>query len=117
GFDRAALEVSERGRARSLLEMLAEARVDIRQGVDPALLKRERLLRQQLNDKAQRRVSLLRDKHTEEQAATAANEVTDLLTEYRQVQSQIRINNPRYAALTQPDRKSTRLNSSHAWIS
>ena len=102
GFDRAALEVSERGRARSLLEMLTEARVDIRQGVDPALLARERLLRQQLNDKAQRRVSLLRDKHTEEQAATAANQVTDLLTQYRQAQSQIRINNPRYAALTQP---------------
>jgi len=102
GFDRAALEVSERGRARSLLEMLTEARVDIRQGVDAALLKRERLLRQQLNDKAQRRVSLLSDKHSEEQAATAANEVTDLLTEYRQLQSQIRTHNPRYAALTQP---------------
>jgi len=102
GFDRKALEVSERGRARSLLEMLSESRVDIRQGVDQALLERERLLSRQLNDKAQRQVTLLSGKHTKEQADAAQKEVTRLLTEYQQLQLQIRINNPRYAALTQP---------------
>ena len=54
GFDRRALEVSERHRARSLLDLLTEAGTDIREGVDNALLERERLLRRQLNDKAQR---------------------------------------------------------------
>ncbi|MFL6285265.1 MAG: hypothetical protein ACJ74Q_19160 [Pyrinomonadaceae bacterium] len=36
-----ALQVSERGRARSLLESLAKANADIRQGVAPELLARE----------------------------------------------------------------------------
>ena len=35
GHDAAALAVSERARARSLLDLLAEARADIRRGVDP----------------------------------------------------------------------------------
>jgi hypothetical protein len=42
-FDAVALVVSERARARSLLELLKEARADIRQGVDGSLLERERL--------------------------------------------------------------------------
>ncbi len=49
GHDAAALQASERARARSLLEILTEARADIRQGVDPALLDRERTLQQRLN--------------------------------------------------------------------
>jgi hypothetical protein len=48
-----ALQTSERARARSLLDMLAETQADIRQGVDSALLERERLVRQQLSTKAQ----------------------------------------------------------------
>ena len=40
---------SERAHARSLLELLTEARADIRQGIDPGLLERERSLRQSLN--------------------------------------------------------------------
>lgn len=102
GFDRLALEVNERGRARSLLEMLSESRVDIRQGVDQALLERERLLSHRLNDTTQRQVSLLSKKHTKEQSDAVENEIANLLTEYQQLQLQIRINSPRYAALTQP---------------
>ena len=49
GFDRAALQMSERARARSLLDTLAEARADVRQGGDPVLLDRERHIREQLN--------------------------------------------------------------------
>jgi tetratricopeptide (TPR) repeat protein len=57
--DLIALEVCERARARSLLELLGEARVDIRQGVDIALLDRERGLQQRLNAKEQYRLRLL----------------------------------------------------------
>ncbi|MBI3949053.1 MAG: tetratricopeptide repeat protein [Acidobacteria bacterium] len=102
GHDAAALETSARARARSLLEILAEARADIRQGVDPALLERERTLQQQLNAKEQRRMQLLSGKHTEEQAAAAEKELRDLLTQYQEVQARIRASSPRYAALTQP---------------
>src|SRR6266508_1227795 len=51
-FDAVALAVSERARARSLLELLTEARADIRQGVDSSLLERERSLQQRLNARA-----------------------------------------------------------------
>jgi tetratricopeptide (TPR) repeat protein len=48
----AALHASERARARSLLELLTEARANIREGVDAALLDRERDLQQRLNKKS-----------------------------------------------------------------
>ncbi|MBO0721887.1 MAG: tetratricopeptide repeat protein [Blastocatellia bacterium] len=44
GYDAAALAVSERARARSLLELLTEARADIRKDVDASLLAGERAL-------------------------------------------------------------------------
>ena len=97
GFDAAALQASEKSRARSLLELLKEARAEIRQGVDPALLERERALRQTISEKA----DLLSGKRTEERTA-AAKEIDALTTEYEQVQAQIRRTSPRYAALTEP---------------
>lgn len=101
GYDVAALQASERARARTLLETLGESHVDIRQGVDSVLVKRERVLQQQLNTKAERLTRLLSGKHAEEGAA-AKKELDALLTEYQEVQAQIRATSPRYAALTQP---------------
>src|SRR5262245_38547682 len=101
-FDAVAFAVSERTRARSLLELLAEARADIRQGVDSALLERERSLRQRLNAKAAAQESLLSHKHTPEQADAAAKKVASTTTEYEELRAQIRASSPRYAALTQP---------------
>jgi CHAT domain-containing protein len=101
-FDAVALAVSERARARSLLELLTEARADIRQGVDSSLLERERSLQQRLNARAAAQVSLLNRKHTPEQADAAAKEIAAITTEYEEIQVQIRARSPRYAALTQP---------------
>ncbi len=103
GFDAAALHVNERAHARSLLDMLAETRSDIRQGVDPSLLESEQALRQQLEAKEQTRVRLLDARHTPEQAAAVETELSDLLTEYETVRTQLRIKSPRYAALIQPE--------------
>jgi CHAT domain-containing protein/Tfp pilus assembly protein PilF len=100
--DAVALAVSERARARSLLDLLKEARADIRQGVDNSLLERERLLRQRLNAKAARQISLLNRKHTPEQADAAAKEIASVIAEFQEVRSQIRSSSPKYAALTQP---------------
>jgi CHAT domain-containing protein/tetratricopeptide (TPR) repeat protein len=102
GGDAVAFEVSERARARSLLEMLRESHIDIRQGVDSSLLDRERSLQQGLNAKAAAQVSLLNRKHTPAQADAAAKEVAAIIAEYEEVQAQIRARSPRYAALTQP---------------
>ncbi|MDQ3754342.1 MAG: CHAT domain-containing protein [Acidobacteriota bacterium] len=102
GHDAAALQASERARMRSLLEILLESHADIRQGVDPALLERERTLRQRLNAAAERQTRLLSDKHTPEQAARVQKEVVELTTSLQDVEAQIRLKSPRYAALTQP---------------
>jgi CHAT domain-containing protein/tetratricopeptide (TPR) repeat protein len=101
-FDAVALAVSERARARSLLELLKESRADIRQGVDGSLLDRERSLQQRLNARAAAQVRLLNRKHTPEQAAAAAREIATITTEYEEIQAQIRARSPRYAVLTQP---------------
>lgn len=103
GFDASALEVSERGRARALLDLLSEAGTDIRQGVDPALLGRERGLQQLLNARADRYTRVLSGKHTPEQARDLQKAVADATSEYEQVRAQIRSGSPRYAALTQPE--------------
>src|SRR5215475_1939499 len=101
-FDALALAVSERARARSLLELLKESRADIRQGVDGSLLERERSLQQRLNAKAAAQASLLNRQHTPEQADAAAKEIAAITSEYEDVRAQIRVRSPRYAALTQP---------------
>jgi CHAT domain-containing protein/Tfp pilus assembly protein PilF len=101
-FDTIAFAVSERARARSLLELLKEARADIRQGVDSSLLERERSLQELLNAKAAAQSRLLSRKHTPEQAASAAKEIAAITDEYEEIQARIRVRNPRYAALTQP---------------
>jgi CHAT domain-containing protein len=102
GHDAAALQATERARARNLLETLVEAHADIRQGIDPKLIERERTLQQQLNAKADRFMQMLSSQHTQEQATAAKKEIETLLAEYQEVQAQIRVSSPRYAALTQP---------------
>jgi len=101
-FDALALEVSERARARSLLELLTESRADIRQGGDGSLLERERSLQQQLNAKAAAQSALFNRKHTPAQAEAFAKEIASITTEYEELRAQIRARSPRYAALTQP---------------
>ncbi len=98
----AALQATERSRARSLLESLTEARADIRRGVDPNLLARERSLQQRLNAKAEELLKLSASGAGETRLAASKREIDALTTELQQIQTQIRQASPRYAALTQP---------------
>ena len=102
GHDGRALLVSERARARSLLEMLTEARASIRQGVDPKLLQREHSLQQVLNAKAATQNRLLQSGAKEDQVGAVRKEIKSLLAQYHDLEAEIRISSPRYAALTQP---------------
>ena len=102
GFDAAALNACERARARSLLELLIEARADIRRGVDKSLLERERALQQLLNAKSERRIRLLSGKYQQERVDAAAKEIDALTTELQNAQAQIRATSPGYASLVQP---------------
>ncbi|HYV03732.1 MAG TPA: CHAT domain-containing protein, partial [Blastocatellia bacterium] len=107
-LDAAAFHASELARARTLIEMLAEGRADIRQGVEPALLDSERSLNQLLSDKTERYSRLLANAHTEKQAAAAAIEIEGIKNDYQEIQARIRSSSPRYAALTQPQPLSVR---------
>ena len=102
GHDAEALQASERGRARSLTEMLNETHVDILQGVSADLVKKEREIRQSLNAKAQRQIQLVALKGNQQEIDTLKKEISALEDEYQQVQAAIRKSSPQYAALTQP---------------
>ena len=101
GLAAAAFNVSERARARSFLELLKEARSDIKQGVDPSLAEQERRLGRELNAKAEQHLQLVASKKPEV-AQAVAQEIDQITTQYEEVKSQIRAKNPRYAALTEP---------------
>ncbi len=103
GLDARAFEASERARARSLSDVLAEGNLDIRYGVDPSLLSRQSSLQQSLNAKAERQVRLLSGRHTQEQVAEVASQIEKITSEYRQVQAVMKASSPRYAALTEPE--------------
>jgi CHAT domain-containing protein/Tfp pilus assembly protein PilF len=116
GYDAKALQVSERARARSLIDLLNESQTDIRQGVDPKLLEQEKNLQFQFNSLEKRRIEFYSKSPTQGQTANSKpkydtpiagkpnfeQEYNTLSTQYQDLQAQIRANSPRYAALTQP---------------
>jgi CHAT domain-containing protein len=102
GFDVAAWKAYEQARARSLIDMLAEASADIRQGVDPDLLARERSLQQKLNAEAERQMRLFGGQHSQESARAVRRKIEELLTQLLAVEAELKAQSPRYAALTQP---------------
>ena len=110
GHDARAFDINERRRARALLESLKEANADIRRGVDPELLQREKDLRLQLAVKADTQAKgpdastkSLSVAQREERAAKLKTEIASLTAEHQSVESQIRLRSPGYAALTRPD--------------
>src|SRR5215213_58460 len=102
GHDAEALQASERGRARSLLELLNEAPADIQQGVTADLVRREREIRQQINAKAQRQIQLRAQNGNRQEIETFDKEIRALEADYQQLQVAIRQASPAYAALIQP---------------
>jgi CHAT domain-containing protein len=95
-----AFETCEQSRARSLLDLLSEARGGVRQGVDPALLERERLLAAQLRAKSERQVEYLAKRDVK--AAVIEKDLAGLTSQYRDLEAKIRAASPRYDALVRP---------------
>ena len=102
-----AFQVVERSRARTLLETLYAATVDIHQGADPELLKREHALQAEIKAKSDHRVRMLTQEHTPEQMKKVESEIADLTRQYDEVEENLRSTSPNYAALTQPKPLST----------
>ncbi len=102
GYARQAFEISERGRARRLLDLLGDARADARQNAPIELIDRERALRWQIGAKDTRRRQLTGSKLNEPQLAKVEQELRDLIAQYHETQARIRELSPGYAALTRP---------------
>ena len=102
GNDRIAFETSERARARGLLELLAESRAEIRQGVAPALLEKHRALQQRLNAKDMAWRQSINNRKAADQTEALAKEIDSLTADLQLVELQIREASPRYAALVRP---------------
>ncbi len=111
GYDAMALYVSERARSRTLLELLREAKVNVRQGIDPQLIEQEHHVLRQLDAVEHRRIELLGilQQIREQPAQSITEKVTSLeqerevlLEQYQTIQAQIRAISPSYTTLTQP---------------
>jgi len=97
-----AFEISERSRSRTLLETLNEARIDLRHGVEPSLIERERNLRSSIELKSDRRIRLLSEQHTQAQLSQIENEIEVLVRQDEEAEGFIRTSSPAFALLTQP---------------
>ncbi|NJM55900.1 MAG: hypothetical protein HC841_08420, partial [Verrucomicrobiae bacterium] len=108
GYAEKALHASETARARSLLELLSEARVDVRQGITPGLKELERNNRDRLS-KLQAQLIAQRSKNEPDRAKIAAleDELRQGEEERIRLQERIRTQHPRYASLQYPSVLST----------
>ncbi len=100
GYESAALEVSERFRARSLLELLIESGAELNRTIDPALAARELTLRQKIEAASTAQRKLSDGQAAAEEKDRLQRELTLLTADYDQLQSEIRSRHPQYAALT-----------------
>lgn len=93
-----AFEAGERSKARGLLDLLAEGRIDLSQGIDPDLRARDADLSSRLSG-AQRR---LRAEADPEKFKKLQVEVRNLENQRQQLDLEIRTRNPRYAGVQYP---------------
>lgn len=105
GYDALALHISERARARSLLEQLTEASLNLKADLDPVLLTEEKHLTKALNAAEQKRLNLLNHpggyKNTNLEAVKT--EINSILQQLQTLEARIRRANPAYANLKYPD--------------
>ena len=101
GLDAKAFEVSERARARSLLDYLQQSEINIRADADTALLEQEHTVQRKMNEASIRRAQLSANPGSPEMAAVM-KEIDALTTQYEELQARIRSNSARFAATSPP---------------
>jgi CHAT domain-containing protein len=103
GYDRQALETSDRSRARGLIELLTEAGVTLQNTTESSLLiTQETQLQQSLRQLEQQRVVLLSGDHTPAQAEALDKQSDALVAQLQDLVAQLRATNPAYASLKYP---------------
>ncbi len=93
GFDVVAFLTSEKGRARSLVDILTEVRADLRPGAAPELLARERHLRSLLRAHAAYQMDLSVSGKDPAEKDEVSRQLNQLRAEYREVENQLKDGN------------------------
>lgn len=99
GYDAKALLVIDQSRARSLIDMLSEARADLRDGATAQLVARERELSGLILRQAEYLMELSLSRKDPAEVAEVSNEVAQLRAQYQQIQALLREHNPNLMSL------------------
>ncbi|MBD2202284.1 tetratricopeptide repeat protein [Calothrix sp. FACHB-1219] len=107
GYNAQAIETSEASRARGLVELLTEARANIRKGANPELLAEERRIQALIDGKEKVRFEIVNsDKINNPIFKTNAEklqtEIDELLRQQKELETKIRQTSPQYANLKYP---------------
>jgi CHAT domain-containing protein len=103
GLDERALGYVERMKARTFLDQLAEARVDLHKGIDPALKAQRDGVEADLAGATDEIAAEYRKPSPDPKALAAIQaRMTRLSTELERIKKQIRLQNPRYASVEYP---------------
>jgi CHAT domain-containing protein/tetratricopeptide (TPR) repeat protein len=103
-----AFSVAERSRARTLVELLTEGKIHVRQHVKASLLDQEQVLQRQFASLSDQRLRLLTEPHTDGQLEPINTRIESVLKQFADLESQVRESSPEYAALTQPQVTTTK---------
>ena len=104
GYDARSFEASERSRARSLLDLLAESDTDLHKDIDPVLLEEEQRLRAEFEAIERERIRLgLSGGLTNAKRAELGDRLAATLQRQRDLVLEIRSNNPSYADINYPE--------------
>jgi CHAT domain-containing protein len=103
GYDRIALETSERARARSFLELLSESSIDPKPTQkNTSLFIQEHQLRQSLQQLEKQRFTLFNGKQTPAQAEDLTERSDVLVQQIKDVAARLRAQDPAYADIKYP---------------
>ncbi|BAY66449.1 TPR domain protein [Calothrix brevissima NIES-22] len=106
-YDALALNTSEASRARGLLELLTEARANIRKGAKPELLAEESRIQALIDGKEKVRFEIVNSNKIKEpiykaNAEKLQAEIDELLRQQKELETKIRETSPQYANLKYP---------------
>ncbi len=101
GYATEAFLVSEKSRARLLLDLVLESRAGIREGAAKDLLDREHEVGGQIRTQAQYRFELSSTGKDSAELSEVENQLAQLKAEYQQIEAQLRQRNPHLSALEQ----------------
>ncbi|MFT3742919.1 MAG: CHAT domain-containing protein [Pyrinomonadaceae bacterium] len=99
----AAYEISERSRARVLIELLQQARVEIADKIDPTLVAEERRLTELVTGRSRQLSQMLAGKYSEDRAKELKQEILGIDDQLTAVKQKIHGQNRRYADLVSPE--------------